>query len=459
VAAQRGRATEALAGAERTLALAASTTVLERERIALELVPILFDGGAPGHADALVTDARALLDAHYPGDAGSYLRSLLLGQRAWMRHAGGHAGAAVAELQLAWVEAGSNQADLIRRLGDRIGRLLWIALERGAIGADEVIRAHEHAQPGGDALFELTAHPLPEVRRRAAVSLAASGRPDVLARLGELETDHDPVVAGAATTIRARVIADPPPLAFQLLGGFAVRRGSWQPADAAWERRIAQRLVRLLLTRRDSAVSEDELIDAFWHDKGVEAARRSLQVALSSARRVIDLPGAESVIATAERAYRLRLRPHDSVDVDAFERAAATALEAPSAERLGPLERAAQLWGGEPLPEERYSDWAIPWREALQDRYGAILEALVESYLAAADLTAAVDAARKLVAIDPMNEAAQRTLMLCYARSGRRAHALRQYLECRRLLAAELGLEPALETTALQRRILAGEPV
>jgi hypothetical protein len=36
---------------------------------------------------------------------------------------------------------------------------------------------------------------------------------------------------------------------------------------------------------------------------------------------------------------------------------------------------------------------------------------------------------------------------------------LRQYLECRRALVVELGVEPSAETSAIQARILAGEPV
>jgi DNA-binding SARP family transcriptional activator len=49
--------------------------------------------------------------------------------------------------------------------------------------------------------------------------------------------------------------------------------------------------------------------------------------------------------------------------------------------------------------------------------------------------------------------------MTAYARSGRRGHALRQYLECRRALVDGLGIEPAEETSRLQARILAGESV
>ncbi len=49
--------------------------------------------------------------------------------------------------------------------------------------------------------------------------------------------------------------------------------------------------------------------------------------------------------------------------------------------------------------------------------------------------------------------------MLAYARTGRTSYALRQYLECRRALVVELGVEPSAQTSSLQARILAGEPV
>jgi hypothetical protein len=50
----------------------------------------------------------------------------------------------------------------------------------------------------------------------------------------------------------------------------------------------------------------------------------------------------------------------------------------------------------------------------------------------------------------------ERLLMGAYASAGRRGAALRQFLECRRALVEQLGIEPAAETLALQRRILAG---
>jgi DNA-binding SARP family transcriptional activator len=127
--------------------------------------------------------------------------------------------------------------------------------------------------------------------------------------------------------------------------------------------------------------------------------------------------------------------------------------------RMRLLERAASLWRGEPLPEERYSDWAIAWREGLSDLHVTVLAALADSYLECGDLARAGLRARDLVALEPLNEGGQRRLMVAYARAGRRNHALRQYLECRRVLVEQLGIEPATETSHLQERILAGDTV
>jgi DNA-binding SARP family transcriptional activator len=140
-------------------------------------------------------------------------------------------------------------------------------------------------------------------------------------------------------------------------------------------------------------------------------------------------------------------------------RNASDALVRTGPERRAALVAAAALWGGEPLPEERYDDWAIPWRQRLIDRHAEVLAALIEVHAEVGDLAAAADVARRLVELDPVNEAAHRQLIVAYARAGQRGHALRQYLACRRALVAELGVEPGEETATLQRRVLAGEPV
>ena len=161
---------------------------------------------------------------------------------------------------------------------------------------------------------------------------------------------------------------------------------------------MAARVVRFLAIQGPNAVPEDALFEAFWPEREPRQARRSLQVAVSSARAVLDAHGAErTVLEMTGRAYRLRLTERDVVDVDQFVLAAEAALSARGPERVALLEAAARRWGGEPLPEDRYEDWSAAWRERLNDLYGQVLRDLADACAAAGDHTSAVDAARRAV--------------------------------------------------------------
>ena len=148
------------------------------------------------------------------------------------------------------------------------------------------------------------------------------------------------------------------------------------------------------------------------------------------------------MIESGDHAYRLALGERDHRRRGGVPRRGRVALAERGDGRAALLERARSLWAGEPLPEERYSDWATAYRERLIDRYIAVLTALVELRERAGDHAGAADLARELVDIDPLNEGAHRALIAAYARAGRTGHALRQYLECRRALVEALGSSP-----------------
>ena len=459
IAALDGDSRSATSACERAIGLAAQAPLPDRFQTVVDAAPVMFEAGLATRGLALADDALELCEETVPGRRGRYARALLLGVRAWLRHADGAEKDATAALRRMWDEAGPNRSDVVRREWPLLEQLLWENIRTGALDPDSVVDAIETAWPGGEALLSFTEHPDARVRRSAVAAAASVGHPDLYKRLAERADDPDAEVAAAARAATERLATHPPPLRLRLLGGFDVRRGSWQAVDAAWDRRVAQRLVRYLLVKRGAFVADDMLLEAFWPGVPEDSARKRLRVAVSCARAVLDVPGAPSVIETAERTLALRLRDTDSVDVDVFEEATRAALGSAGAERRRLLERAATLWTGEPLPEERYADWTQPWRENLNARYAEVLRGLVAACHAEADHPAATQAARRLVDLDALDEGAHRELMVAYARSGRRGHALRQYLECRRVLVDELGVEPARETTDLQRDLLAGEPV
>jgi DNA-binding SARP family transcriptional activator len=460
VAAARGEATEAVRAAERALAQVRPGPVCFRVWAALDVAIALAESGSPDLARRAIDSARAALDEQYPGESGHYHRARLIATRAWVDYDSGERDAAFDGLRQCFEEAGDNAEQVVRAHWRQVRPILWEALANGAVEPNTALPALEGALPGGEALVAFTDHAEPSVRRAALSAALTSNNPAVLSELAELADDADEQVAAAAVATRERLRQTPLPLEFGLLGGLRVKRGGWEIGDQSWKRPIDARLVRLLLVHGRRPVPEDVIFEALWPEGSVSSARSSLHVAVSRARKVLDLPGAgRSVIESGDRAYRLELGEDGAIDAEEFRTAAELALAEVGVGYEPLLERARSRWTGEPLPEERYSDWATAYRERLIDLYVGVLGALVEVRERTGDHVGAADLARELVDIDPLNEGAHRALIVAYARAGRTGRALRQYLECRRALVEGLGIEPAEATSRLQARVLAGERV
>jgi DNA-binding SARP family transcriptional activator len=460
VASLRGDVTETLAHAERALASVDGGPIMFRYWVGADLVPALVAVGSVDRAREVLAQAMSEVDEVLPGPLGIQPRARLLALRAWLHHLDADHERADADLLAARREGGDAIRFVLRREWARLEPVVWGALDRRTIEAGPAIEQIAAAFPEGLQLLPFLDHPDVSVRRAALAPALSSGSPDALAHLKRLEGDSDQGMADAARRAADRLAVSMPPLRFEVLGGFAVRRGSWRVDEGGWGRPIDARLVRFLLVHLDEPVVEDLIFEALWPGLAAASARRSLQVAVSRVRRLLDPPKSEeSIIQSVDRTYRVALGKADAVDAEEFRAAAEAALAERGEGRLLLLERARSRWGGEPLPEERYSDWATPFCERLADRHVAVLTAMIEVYLGEGAHADAADAARDLVDLDPLNEEGHRALMTSYARSGRRGHALRQYLECRRSLIDQLGIEPAEETTRLQARILAGETV
>src|SRR5262249_32966352 len=79
----------------------------------------------------------------------------------------------------------------------------------------------------------------------------------------------------------------------------------------------------------------------------------------------------------------------------------------------------------------------------------SVLERLADLELAAGRHSAAADAARRQLLLDPWRETAYRQLMRALAAAGDRAAALAAYERCRQTLLEDLNVEPDTATTAL----------
>jgi predicted ATPase len=100
-----------------------------------------------------------------------------------------------------------------------------------------------------------------------------------------------------------------------------------------------------------------------------------------------------------------------------------------------------------------FEEWALAQRTRLHELALHAMHTLTEYHLARGHYGRTIDYATRLLALDAWREEAHRQMMLALARSGQRSAALVQYQTCRRILSAELGVEPSAETTALFQRI------
>ena len=100
-----------------------------------------------------------------------------------------------------------------------------------------------------------------------------------------------------------------------------------------------------------------------------------------------------------------------------------------------------------------FDEWQFFETESLRDAVAGALQRLARWHGKREEYETAIPYARRWLALDPLHEPAHRELMHLYARSDQRAAALRQYAECERVLAEELGIAPDAETTTLYESI------
>jgi TolB-like protein/Tfp pilus assembly protein PilF len=196
------------------------------------------------------------------------------------------------------------------------------------------------------------------------------------------------------------------------------------------------------------------LVGRLWSDRDDEQARGSLRQAIVELRRAIDPPG-RAVIRAEREQIGLDL---DAVDVDVI-----TLQRLAAAADLEAAQQVASVYGGELLEglairDEAFEEWIRNERARLQDIAANALLKVVRS-AQGADADAVIEAARKLLAIDGVQEEAHRALLRCYLARGQIALAKRQADACLAVL-DEFGVEPEPETAKLiadARR--GGEPV
>ena len=187
-----------------------------------------------------------------------------------------------------------------------------------------------------------------------------------------------------------------------------------------------------------------------WGDVPSDQARHSLRQTLTTIRTALSAAGVHVLLVG-----------HDVIDLDFRQirvdlRAAERLVRRGTVKALGlacALCRG-DLLAGFHLNETGFERWLQPERARVRQLSIETHDDYANRLMKRADDRAAMEVARRLLALDPLHERAHRTLMTLYARHGQMSASLRQYELCAAMLRRKLGVEPSTETQRLRRDLM-----
>ena len=256
-------------------------------------------------------------------------------------------------------------------------------------------------------------------------------------------------------------------LSISLFGPLLVLRNGQLVNGFAYQK--ARALLIYLLLEAARPHSRDELIGLLWPELPDTAARTNLRQALADLRKVLGDEEATPPYLLVTR-DSLQFNPSSAylLDVTEFTTLLDSCERHPHrrAERcpicLERMQRAVAYYHGDLLAgfmvgeAAPFEEWLLLKREAFHQRALTALTRLATACERRQQFEPAIQYARRQLELDPWREEAHQQLMRLYASRGQRSAALAQYGVCRTILAQELGVQPAAETTALYTQIQAG---
>jgi predicted ATPase/DNA-binding SARP family transcriptional activator len=237
--------------------------------------------------------------------------------------------------------------------------------------------------------------------------------------------------------------------------------------------RKAIALLAYLLIESNHAHSREFLLGLLWPDLPTAAAQNNLRVTwalLQKSLKTRDSAGQPYLLGD-RLALRFNPLSDHELDVARFRGLIEVCRLHPHSDRdncaecAARLTQALELARGDFLGDfslgdcAQFDEWLGIQRAYFQVQVTSALEQLAAFHEQAGQLAEAERASRRLLAYDSLRESAYRQLMRVLARADRRSAALEVYETCRRVLATELGLAPAVETVTLAEQIRGLAPV
>jgi len=245
-------------------------------------------------------------------------------------------------------------------------------------------------------------------------------------------------------------------LRFRCLGSMEVWAGErWRVVGSAKVRA----LLAALLIHPGEHLPLDHLVAEVWVGSPPPSAKSLIRGYVMTLRRAIGSDGAAVVVGHGN-GYRLDVSP-DAIDAHRFER---LSTHGRTALRLGEVDSAARvltdalaLWRGPALSDAPPTPSTVAYRARLDELRLVTVEARFEVDLRLGRHGEILGELRQLVAEQPGREGLVVQWMRALHADGRRAEALEAYVQARRRLADEFGIDPGPELRRVHQEILVAE--
>ena len=214
-------------------------------------------------------------------------------------------------------------------------------------------------------------------------------------------------------------------------------------------------LVAFLVVHAGSPQARQRIAGLFWPESTDAQALTNLRRELHHLRQV--LPDEPSLVVTS-RDLCWRDTSTCRVDVRVFDTERNAALASAAADDDDAALRhgatAIDAYRGDLLPGV-YEDWLLDARSQLERQCVDLCDLVGAARSRTGDLAGAVDAVRRRVRLQPLEEVGYRTLMGLQADLGDRAGAISTYHHCASVLERELGVAPDASTRQAFHRLMA----
>jgi DNA-binding SARP family transcriptional activator/tetratricopeptide (TPR) repeat protein len=243
-------------------------------------------------------------------------------------------------------------------------------------------------------------------------------------------------------------------MTFGLLGPLAVSHHGKAINVTAGRQRV---VLAALLFSPGQVLARDDLTEMLWGPHPPPSARVAVQNYVMRLRRI--LGDGASRISTWPGGYAIDVAPgeldlHRAAALLAATRdASATGAWHLAADRAG---QALALWRGQPLADVPSEELSRREGPRLAELRLQALELRIDAELHLGDHASAIGELRHLAGTHPLRERFHELLVRALHRDGRRADALAAYQDARRVLIAELGVEPGEELRKLHAQVLSG---